>query len=470
MHLTMSCIRLAAPVIPEHAPAGLRLLASILSNPVEIWGREHFEQPIVIKSTFLGLRILVNDPDAIKRVLVDNAGNYVRDNLQRRILLRATGHSLFSVEGDRWQWQRRMFDSMFTPDRLASYVNGMADAASAAARMVVTAESPIDVSAEMARTTVDVLMRTILPGASGEDPADIAASVRNIVDSTGAVSLADLLNLPVWVPTFRSLRALRAERSAAERACRIVAGQRNLADHNDCTRADDLVSLMLMAREPKTHKSMSEREIKNNVSTFLGAGSDTVASALTWSLYLLSRSPEFCDLLEREVDEVVIGRPMSLNLIDRLPFTRAVIEEAMRLYPPVPLLSRAAMRDDVLCGRKIPAGSVVIIAPWVLHRHQLLWDDPLEFDPRRFLPPRRDRIRHFAYLPFGAGPRICVGRKFAMQEAVIVLATLLSSLRFALAPGMSVRVCQVFTLRPKEGLAMVVERRLREKTRQSPRE
>lgn len=202
---------------------------------------------------------------------------------------------------------------------------------------------------------------------------------------------------------------------------------------------------------------MSEREIEDNISMFLGAGSDTVASALTWSLYLLSQSPSFRDMIEQEIDGVIADRPMTVELVEQLPLTRAVVEEAMRLYPPAPLLARAAIRDDVLCGREIAAGSVVMIAPWLVHRHRLLWDDPLAFDPGRFLPPRREGIRRFSYLPFGAGPRICIGMNFAMQEAVIVLAHLLRSLRFALAPGASVRVFQCVTLRPQGGLPMIVE-------------
>ena len=247
--------------------------------------------------------------------------------------------------------------------------------------------------------------------------------------------------------------------SVTKRARKIVANRRAVAGGTGRAAANDLVSLLLAARHPETQRSMGEHEIEDNISTFLGAGSDTVAGALTWSLYLLSQSPQFRDLVERELDEVVAGRPMTFELVERLPFTRAVIEEAMRLYPPAPLLSRAALLDDVLCDRKIPAGSVIIIAPWLVHRHRLLWDDPLVFDPRRFLPGRRERIRRFSYLPFGAGPRICIGMNFAMQEAVILLAHLLTSLRFALAPGVSVRVFQCVTLRPEGGLAMIPERR-----------
>ena len=428
---------------------------SLLSNPVEIWSREHFEQPIVVNATALGHRIIVSDPEGIKRVLVDNASNYVRDELQRRLLLRTTGHSLFSAEGERWRWQRRLLAPLFTRNRLADYAPAMvAAAATATARLSATADqSAADISAAMSRATLDVLNRTILSNAiEAEDLADVASSIRRYADGAGAVSMADLLGLPAWIPGLRRIGSFRAMRSVASRARGIVAHKHQATDSNGCSAADDLVSLMLATRDSKTRDSMNDREIEDNVSTFLGAGSDTVAGALTWSLYLLSLSPEFRTAAENEIDEVAAGRPITLDLIERLPFTRAVVEEAMRLYPPAPLLSREALQDDELCGHKIPAGSVVIIAPWLVHRHRLLWDDPLVFDPRRFLPGRREGIRRFSYLPFGAGPRICIGMQFAMQEAVILLAHLLSSLRFTLVPGRLVRVFQCVTLQPKGGL------------------
>lgn len=434
------------------------MLKSLLSNPVEIWSREHFEQPIVVNTTAVGDRIVVNDPSAIKRVLVDNASNYVRDDLQRRILLRTTGHSLFSADGDRWRWQRRSLAPMFTRNRLADYVPGMIAAATEASTRLAAASSSVDISAEMARTTVDVLARTILPDAMGDDPADVAASVRKFADGAGAVSMADLLGLPSWIPGLRRIRAFRATRAVAERARRLVACRRK-GDSEGRAPTADLLALMLTAQDPESGESMSEREIKDNISTFLGAGSDTVAGALTGALYLLSQSPESRDAVEQELDDVIGGRPLTPELAERLPFTRAVVEEAMRLYPPAPLLGRAALRDDILCGRKIPAGSIIIVAPWLVHRHSLLWDDPLVFDPRRFLPGRREGVRRFSYLPFGAGPRVCLGMNFALQEAVILMAHLLGPLRFVLAPGASVRVFQCVTLRPKGGLAMIPEQR-----------
>ena len=183
----------------------------------------------------------------------------------------------------------------------------------------------------MARATLDVLARTILPDIMEEDFADVAVSIRNFADGAGAVSLLDLLALPAWISGFRRLRAFRATWSVAKRARKIVANRRAVAGGLGVPPGNDLVSLLLAARHPETGRSMGENEIEDNVSTFLGAGSDTVAGALTWSLYLLSQSPEFRDRIEQELDDVLAGRPLTFELVERLPFTRAVIEEAMRL-------------------------------------------------------------------------------------------------------------------------------------------
>src|SRR5262249_35198070 len=274
--------------------------------------------------------------------------------------------------------------------------------------------APVEIAAEMARPAVDVIIATIVPDAADEDRAELAADVRQFADGAGAISLPDLLGLPAAIPGLRRLRALRATRAVRARARRIVTRRRQVAERGRCPAADDLVALMLAARTADTDAAMSEREVEDNVSMFLGAGSDTVAQALTWALYLLAQSPTHQGAVEQELDEVVGDGPMTAGLVERLPFTRAVIEEAMRLYPPSPLVSRAARNDDVLCGRAIAAGSVIMIAPWLIHRHRRLWDDPLVFDPRRFLPPRREQIRRFSYLPFGAGPRLCIGMNFAM--------------------------------------------------------
>ena len=222
-------------------------------------------------------------------------------------------------------------------------------------------------------------------------------------------------------------------------------------------RPDDLLTLLMKAADPETGTGLSDEEVRANVITFIGAGHETTANALTWSLFLLSLSPEWQDRLGAEADEAMRG-PVE-TLAERLIETRAVIEEAMRLYPPVASLSREAIGPDDLCGRRIRKGALIIISPYVLHRHQLLWHEPGRFDPTRFLPGARERIDRFAYLPFGAGPRVCIGAAFSLQEAVIVLAGLMRRFRVSPARDFVVEPIQRITLRPRDGLKLTLHRR-----------
>jgi cytochrome P450 len=225
-----------------------------------------------------------------------------------------------------------------------------------------------------------------------------------------------------------------------------------LARREDVPR--DLLTLLLEAADPETGQGLSDLEVRANIVTFIGAGHETTANALTWSLYLLSQAPGVRERVEAEVDAVAGDGPLDPEDVGRLLFTRAVIDEAVRLYPPVPFMSRAAIREDRIGSLKIPARSVVAIVPWVLHRHRRLWDGPDAFDPDRFLPERRGAIDRFAYLPFGVGPRVCIGASFSLQEAVIVLAAIVRSARLDLSDGHEVTPLHRITLRPEGGLPM----------------
>ena len=195
----------------------------------------------------------------------------------------------------------------------------------------------------------------------------------------------------------------------------------------------DLLTLLLAARDPETGDGLPEAKIRANIVTFINAGHETTANALTWTLYLLSRSPEWRERAEEEASSVFDPeRPASLEGCTVL---RAVLDEALRLYPPVAILSREAIRDDTILGHRVPAGTIVLISPYVLHRRRGLWDHPDAFDPSRFLGERRDHIDRFAYIPFGAGPRVCIGMAFAMQEGIVLLAHLLRAFRFDLVEG-----------------------------------
>jgi cytochrome P450 len=218
-----------------------------------------------------------------------------------------------------------------------------------------------------------------------------------------------------------------------------------------------LLTLLLRALDPSTGKSMSIAEVRSNVLTFLSAGHETTANTLTWSLFLLSQSPDWLERVRQEAD-----RELSAShegLLERLTNTRAVIDEALRLYPPIAALSRMAVEADELGLCSVPPRSLIVVAPYVLHRHQQLWDRPDVFDPERFLGKSRERIGRFSYLPFGTGPRTCIGSAFALQEATLALATLVQRFDFELLPEAKVWPLQRVTLRPKHGLPMRVSPR-----------
>ena len=434
----------------------LQLLKAVFFNPLNLWLREHFEKPVVVARTLLGTRLVVSDPALIKWILVDNADNYVRDSLQQRVLYRMTGRGVFSAEGADWHFQRKTLAPLFSAKSVASYFPGMtAVAENAVERFSSSGNQDIDLGREMAALTVDVLGRTIFTNGLGESPAAIAGSVRQFADTNGPVELGDLLGLPAWVPGVRRIFGWRATRLVQQRARRIFTNAKAL----DQSQKNDFISALLSAHNPETGKMLGNREIEDNISTLIGAGSDTVAVTLTWAIFLLSQSPYVREAIESEVDTYLKTGLLTVDTLRKLVWTRAVVEETMRLYPPAPLIGRMARNEEMLGGERVSAGASILISPWVLHRHARLWSDPDMFDPERFLPGRRDQISRYSYLPFGAGPRVCMGMNFAMQEAVILLAMLIKYLRFERADNHPIRLRQCITLQTDAPLRMRISPR-----------
>jgi cytochrome P450 len=418
---------------------------------LNLWRQEHFETAVVVDRTMMGTRVVVSDPALIKWILVDNAANYVRDSLQQRVLLRMTGRSVFSAEGANWHLQRKVLAPFFSAKAMAAYLPGMIAAAEDAANYFRSSgHEDFDLGREMAKLTVDVIGRTLFTNGLGETPAAIADSVRQFADTNGPVELGDLLGLPSWVMGVRRLLGWRSTALVHQRAQRIIAEEKTA----NGSQKSDLVSALLSARAPETGKALNACEIAGNLSTLIGAGSDTVAVALTWAIFLLSQTPHAREAVELEVDDLLKAGPLTVDKLSKLVWTRAVVEETMRLYPPAPLIGRMARSEDRLGSKRFQAGTVILISPWVLHRHATLWSEPEMFEPERFLPGRRDQISRYAYLPFGAGPRVCLGMGFAMQEAVVVLATLIKYLRFERADNHPIRLRQCITLQTDAPLLM----------------
>lgn len=448
------------PPRPDKPRGALSTILILQRNPIEIWSKAHFERPVLIGRSVLGLRAAAHDPAAVRRVFLDNAANYRKDDLQMRILRPGLGNGLLTSEGANWRAQRRSIAPMFSPRQVAEFGPAMRRVAETAVeRMGKRRDGSVsDVSELMSRLTLDVLEQTLFSQGLGREPTAFQQAVTSYFNSIGRLDPLDLIGAPAFLPRLRRRRG-RGALAFFDSAVETIVNNRRLLLERGGEPPRDLLTLLLAAKDPESGRGMADADIGANIITFINAGHETTANALTWSLYLLSQSPEWRERAEAEADRLcALDHPF---LAEESEVLRAVFEEALRLYPPAAILSRQAIADDELAGVRIPAGAVVTISPYVLHRRRGLWRDPDAFDPSRFLGEQRNEIDRFAYIPFGAGPRVCVGMAFALQEGVIMLAHLLRAFRFDLVDGHVVMPQQRVTLRPRDGMKMHVKRRAR---------
>ena len=451
-----------APKPREEPPGLLGFLLALRRDPLTTWTERHFREKVVSGEGVLGRIMVVNDPAIIRHVLVDNAANYRKDDLQLRILAPGLGRGLLTAEGDEWRLQRRTIAPLFNPRTVATFFPAMVDAAERLVRRWQRRPDGrvVDVSLDMTRVTLDVLERTIFTAGISRNPDALGRAITRYFEGLGRIDPVDIFGLPPWVPRIGRLRARPAIRFFEEMVRDLIAARKVLlASGQPAPR--DLLTLLLEASDPETGKGLSDLDVNANIVTFTGAGHETTANALSWSIYLISQDERVRRRIEAEVDAVLGADRIQAGHLEKLTYTRAVLDEAMRLYPPAPFLSRAAIADDEIGGHRIDAGTVVTVAPYVLHRHHSLWSEPDAFRPERFLPEARGVIDRFAYLPFGAGPRVCIGASFALQEAVIVLASIVRAIRLDLVRGHVVEPIHRITLRPRNGLRMQLSQRTR---------
>lgn len=397
---------------------------------------------------------LITNPADIRHVLQDNARNYQKSPLYAK-LRTSLGNGLLTSEGQFWLRQRRIAQPAFHRQRIAALASVMVDAARGTeARWQAFASEgrPVDIADEMMRLTRTVVVRALLGGDLGPhaDRVDQAWTVMNEQISEGfwSLGIADLFR-----PAKR--RRFEAARGVLRETVDYVIDQRRRHPSEDA----DLLSLLMSARDEETGEGMTDEQLRVEVTTFLLAGQETTSLALTWTWYLLSQHAAAQRRLEEEIDTALNGRPPGYDDLERLPYTRMVIDEALRLYPPAWGFSRQAVADDELGGFALPRGWIVFIIPYVLHRLPQFWDDPERFDPERFTPERSADRPKFVYLPFGAGPRQCIGTQFALVEAMLVVATLAQAYRLHHVPEHPVVPWPLITLRPRCGMPMIVERR-----------
>jgi cytochrome P450 len=452
-------LRPPAPT-PRPKPLGpFALLRVLARNPLEAWTTAHFEAPIVMGGLSIGRFAVLSDPAAIRHVLLDNSHNYKKDWLQHRVLSAGLSNGLLSAEGSQWRTQRRAFAPLFSPSSVMSFSAAMVDSARVMVDRLSRRDGEVvDLVVEVTRVTLEVLERTIFSDGLGRDPDEFRVWMKSYFETVGRIDLFDMLGVPSVVPRPGNRNMRQMLRLFEQAIDLIISTRRRLLTEDPTYAPHDILTLLLKAEDLDSGEALSETEIRANILTFITAGHETTANAIVWSLFLLSQSAEWQERVRMEADHELDGDID--GLAERLVETRAVIDESLRLYPPISAISRAALAPDELAGRAIKRGTVVVIAPYVLHRHRALWNRPDYFDPSRFLNGARETVGRFAYLPFGAGPRVCIGAAFALQEASIVVATIVRHFRLQLAPGHSVWPVQKLTLRPKGGLPMVVKRRL----------
>lgn len=395
---------------------------------------------------------MVMDPGAIRRMLLEEIDNYPKSIVTKNLLRPAIGESLFIAEGAHWRWQRRTAAPVFSHRNVMNLAPIMSAAAErSAARVAAAGPRAVDMAAEMVRTTFDVIADVTF---SGDGMFDVNAVHRGIdayIAEAGKISLFDILGFPDWVP-----RPGRVMSGSTVAEMKRVAGEAVEARRKRGSEGvPDLLDLLLEGEDPETKRRMSTPELRDNLLTFIVAGHETTALTLGWSLYLCAYDQAVQDRARAEAQSVLGGRAATGEDVARLPYIRQIIDEALRLYPPAGIISRTAQVADTLCGREIRPRDTVIIPIYALHRNHLLWPEPNRFDPDRFAD--RKTIERYAYLPFGDGPRICIGASFALQEAVIILATLLSRFRFTPVPGRDPDPVMILTLRPQGGVWLMAE-------------
>jgi len=395
---------------------------------------------------------LVAHPDDIKHVVQDNHDNYTKKNIDYRLLKGGLGEGLLTSDGPYWVSQRRLLQPMFHRERIAAYGAMIAQmTAGLAEDWMPRAQcgEPFDVAAEMTRVTLAIVARTLFSLDVAQHAKVISESLTTMNEAMAQAGLSALLP---FLPTRTNRRIRAAKRALDDVIWKIIAERRATAAH-----PDDMLSLLVSARDRETDKPLSDTQVRDEVATFLLAGHETTANALAWTWYLLGKNPQAEDHLRAELAAVLDGRAPDAEDLPRLRYAAMVIDESMRLYPPAWAFSRSNIEDDELSGYRIKRGSLIYISQYVTHRHPGFWEDPDRFDPERFTPQSIAARPKYAYFPFGGGPRACIGSQFALMEAALILCTLVQRYRLRLVADHPVEMQPLVTLRPRWGIKVVAQ-------------
>lgn len=443
---------------PEPPPEWRRLWVG-RQNFVAMWEESAFELEFSTSRVLMRHTFLCNSPDSVRFAFNVHNSSFERKAPQMRHALEPLiGDGLFISDGPLWKGRRKMIAPIIHQTRLSQFAPVMVETiVETRDRWAALATPKIDALSEMAHLTAEVIARTIFGRELGRaHTGDVVEGFSDYQKTIGQIDLISLLGLPEWMPRFYGPRVRRAQRrihAVLDGIVESIKARRSAGD-------DSLIAQLLDAKDADTGEALTDEAVRNEAAVLFMAGHETTANTLTWVWYLLSQAPDVEARVHAEVDAVLGGRLPTLADVPKLVFTRAVIDETLRLYPPVPILPREAVNDERYKTFFIPKGSLVFVVPWLLHRHKRLWEKPDTFDPDRFMPDRVGSISKFAYVPFSIGPRVCAGLAFGMTEAILSVATLAQKFRLRMPMGQKVDpVCRL-TLRPDGGLPMTLEPRV----------
>lgn len=395
--------------------------------------------------------VLVNDPELVQKVFHDpkTYDKRMRSYQRMKLLL---GDGMATADGETWLRQRRIAQPAFHQRRVAAFGELMvrfADAALERLARPMTNGTPVALALEMATVTLGVACESLLGGDVPEDNAILARTFAHVVEY-----LVERNNLlwypPLWVPTPGNVRCRRALAELDGAVYRMIARRRQQQSESL-----DLLSMMMHARDEETGATMNDLQLRDEIVTMLLGGHESTAMTLSWALAMLATHPEADAKLRTELDEVLAGRTPTAADLPKLIYTRQVVDETLRLYPPVWVVPRNAARDDRIGDHAIAQGTSVFLSAWVVHRNPKLWEAPDMFRPERFEAERMKGVHKYAYFPFGGGPRVCIGNAFGIMEACLVIARLAQKCRFELAPGASLVPDALLTIKPKPSLRLI---------------
>jgi len=442
------------PVPPGQRLSFPYLLLNFIQNPLAAWSEDFYRDPIVVYRAFGKEVVFVMDPDLIQTILSDDLTNYSKSPLYDEVLGAGGGEGLLITEGEKWKWQRRLMAPMFRPHDVTRYLpDFVAGGQRLLARWCQLGQTSVqEIDGDVAASTLELLVGTILGSDIDErDRKQIAACAATYLKHSRWKIARASLKLPSWSPHPGMLRMRAAAKTVRRISAKALTERRRRGDQRD-----DLLGLLMAAQDPSIDERMRDSLIVDNLVTFLLAGHETTAKSLTWALHAMALLPEWQEIVRAEVLAVTAGEPLGAKQVAELKLLERFFLESMRLYPPAPSIMRVSREAATLGDETIGAGAVIVIPIYVVHRHREVWPNPLRFDPERFGPECSHKRHRFAYLPFGAGPRGCIGGSYSMLEAKTMLATLLAGARFSLPAGeLPVPVARI-TLHSKANIALRV--------------